>query len=435
MYNSDKMYKRRIKLWGLDKNNKDAEMRAIARKTKVRLDQGKRSEVHVRGRAIIAKEVRRYWRRKGNSIEDTIATQASATPEAVKIVTPVPSRVATPTSLAVPEHISAAIRDYVAGSFASGNWVYDNPENLCHTRKVQGNPSKDLNDLTNHSVTACQLFSNGHYQEAGRILISLTSNFKQILLAEHPATLSQIFETVALVRLRGRNEISIAILRHFFALGEFVVGREHPLRLICGWLASADALHFDEILARCAQSVADHFESFVGPMHYSTLFSRTYYVNNTSHARGQGEELLQNLLGQCELHLGSSDRRTHLLRYALARCYRSRGQHAEALRVGQDLIAHIQYSQPQDGDYNNDYYALGLVMIAFSQRALGHMVLAEANLRKAIALQTWGWGARDGLAGLWLVTLEKWLVEMGGWTSAAEVREQRMGILDQVEIL
>ena len=116
------MYKRRIKQWGLDKKNKDDEMRAIVRKTKARLDQGKRSKIHVRGKAIGDEEVIRYFKRKGISIDDIIAYRAaSVTPEAVEIVTPVPSRVATPTSLAVPERILTAIRDYFEGSFASGN--------------------------------------------------------------------------------------------------------------------------------------------------------------------------------------------------------------------------------------------------------------------------------------------------------------------------
>ena len=435
MYNSDKMYKRRIKLWGLDKNNKDAEMRAIARKTKVRLDQGKQSEVRVRDKAIDDEEVMRYWRRKGRSISDVIAHRnASVTPEAVEVVTPVPSRVATPTSLAVPEHIFATIRVYFEGSFASGNWVNNNPEKLCRTRKVQGIPSKDLDDFANHSGTVCQLYSNGLYQEAGRILVSLTSNFKKILLAEHPETLGRILDTVILVRLQGRNEIGIVILRQFFALGEFVVGKEHPLRLICGLLASADAIQFDEIVARCALSVVDQFESLFGPMHCSTLLSRIRYIRNAIGARGQREELLQDLLGQCELHLGSFDARTHLLRYELVCHFYFGGQDAEALVVGQDLIAHIQHSQSPDRHHNfsNPLY---LAIVAYSQWALGHMVLAEANLREAIALRISKRGARDSLAGFWLVQLGQLLLEMGRWTSAAEVQEKRMAMWDQIQLL
>ena len=435
MYDSTKMYKRRIKQWGLDKNNKDEEMRAIVHKTKARLDQGKRSKIHVRGKAVDDKEVIRNWRRKGISIDDVIAHRAaSVTPEAVEIVTPVPSRVATPTSLAVPERIFAAIRDYFEGSFTSGNWVYENPEILCYTRKVQGHPLRDLEDLLNYSITACFLFENHRSYEAGRFLISMTATLKKILLAEHPQTLSQILGTVRRVRSEGRDEISIAILRQFCALGEFVVGKEHPLRLICGWLASADAFQFNEIIARCLQSVADQLESLVGPMHYSTLTSRAKHINETIHARDQREKLLQNLLGQCELHFGSSDVRTRYLLHELACHYYAGGQHAEALRMGQDLIAHAQYRQsPSSASLH--YYTTELSLVAYSQWVLGQMSLAEANLREAIALRVSEWGARDSSAGLWLVTLENWLAEMGRWSCAAEVRETRTGMLDPTDVI
>ena len=431
------MYKRRIKQWGLDKNNKDEEMRAIVRKTKARLDQGKRSKIHVRGKAIGDEEVIRYWRRKGISIDEVITHRtASVTPEAVEIVTPVPSRVATPTSLAVPERIFTAIRDYFEGSFASGNWVYDDPENVCDTRKVQGNPLRDLVDFSNHSLIACQLFSRHRYEEGGRILISLTSNFKEILLAEHPETLSDILNTVIRVRLERRNEIAMAILPQFFALGEVVVGGEHPVRLICGWLASAEAFHFDEIVARCLQSVTDQFESFVGPMHFSTLLSRIYSISHSSRARGQSEELLQSLLGQCELHLGSYDARTYRIRLELTRYYYDGGQYAEALRVGQELIANVQdgqHSRPSLA--HRQYYCFGLFMVAYSQWALGQTSLAERNLREAITVRLSEWGPGDSLAGIWLVRLEQLLEEMGRWSCAAEVRETTMGMFDPVEML
>ena len=69
-------------------------------------------------------------------------------------------------------------------------------------------------------------------------------------------------------------------------------------------------------------------------MHYSTLTTRTKYLQEFVHAVDQREELLQDLLEQCKLHLGSSDIRTHHLRNELTRYYYINGQHAEALRVG-----------------------------------------------------------------------------------------------------
>ena len=405
-------------------------MRAIVRKTKERSDQGKRSKIRVRGRAINDDEVIRYWSRKGISIDDVIAHRtASVTPEAVQFITPVPSRVATPTSLAIPERIFATIRDYIEGSFASGNWIYNDPEEPCRTNKIQGGSMGYLAGFWEDGITACDLFSDHLYREAGMLCSSMTSKFKEILLAEDPETLHVILFIVGKFRVERRDEIGIEILRHFCALGEFVLGKRHPLRLICGWLASADVAEFDEIIARCFQGIVDHFESFTGPMHYSSLTSRTLYIKNFTAARGEMEELLQDLLGQCELLLGSFDRRTLFLRCDLADAYCRHGQFAEALRVGQDVVAHVQHGQ------SLWFYTAGLSHVAGSQYYLGQTLLAENNLREAIQLRVSRWGPCDKLSRQWLVTLEMWLVEMGRWSCAAEVREKWMATIDPTDMI
>ncbi|KAL2057518.1 hypothetical protein ABVK25_001902 [Lepraria finkii] len=86
-----KMYKMRIKQWGLDKkNNKENEMRAIVHKNKQRSDQGKRSVYRTRDRQVDYADVVRYFNRKKISIDDVIARRTgSATPEAVECFTPV----------------------------------------------------------------------------------------------------------------------------------------------------------------------------------------------------------------------------------------------------------------------------------------------------------------------------------------------------------
>ena len=423
------MYKKRFTEWGLGKNNRDSEMRAIVRKKQQRRDRGKQSIIHVRGKAIDDGEVTRYWKRKGISIDDVIAHRtASATPEAVEFVTPVPSRIATPESFAVPERIFIEVRDYFKASFESGNWVHGDPQNLCCTRKFQGNPSDDLNKLHNHSVTACHLFSAHSYEEAGKFLMSATSTLKRILSAEDPQTLSVFLWTTIITRDFGRHEIASAILRQCSALGEVVVGDKHPLRLICGWLASVDASQVEEIVVRCFRSLTDHFESFLGPMHASTLDSR---LNHAQISRCG--DSLHDLMGQCELQLGSLDWRSLHVRTQLATHYLTSCQYVEALEAGQHLVAQSQYSQIQSNV--DSLRSLGLFTVARSQYGLGDKFLAETNLREAIEVRVSCWGSHDSEARLWLVHLETWLLEQGRWISAAEVRERRMGMMDPNELI
>ncbi len=231
------------------------------------------------------------------------------------------------------------------------------------------------------------------------------------------------------MRQYGRHEIASAILRQCSALGEFVVGNKHPLRLVCGWLASADKSQFEEIVLRCFRSVTDHFESFVGPMHFSTLESRMYYARSI---RAPGKGLLQNLAVQCELQLGPFDHRSLHVRAQLAVHYLHLCQYIEALEAGQHLIAHSRYSQTQN-DLN--FFQQGLYIVAVSQYRLGDTFLAETNLREAIEVRLLNWGSHDSQARLWLVRLEGWLLEQGQWNSAAEVRERRIGMIDPKELI
>ena len=430
------MYKTRIKQWGLGKNNKDSEMRAIVRKKKQRLDRGKGSIIQIRGKAVDDREVARYWKRKGISLDEVIAQRtASATPEAVELFTPVPSRLATPEAFAVPERLFVKIRDYLTGSFESGNWAHGKPQIDCRPRDFQGDVTTDLAALEVHNLTACQLLSSHSYQEAGQNTVSATSVLKNILLAEYPGALGRILDTVMIMRLFRRHEIALAILRQYSALGKLVMGNEQPLRLICGWLALLDASQFDEITARCLRSVTDHFESFLGLMHLSTLTSRIYYVAHVNRAQdiSQRDDLLHNLLGQCELQLGTLDLRTFYLRYALAMHYLDGCHYFEALKVGQDLVAYAQH--PQSPGNVRLYYAQGLYIAARSQYALGETISAEANLREAIESSLSSLGPHNSQARFWLVRLEEWLLEQGRSSSAAEVRETRMRMIDPTELI
>ena len=143
------MYKKRIKQWGLDKKNKEPEMRAIVRKRKQRADQGKGSTIRVRGQVLDFEKVVRYFHRKGVSIEDIIAQQtASSTPKAVEFSTPVPSPIRTPQVLAVPERIMHCIQDYLKGSFESGTWIKTDPTHQCFSVKDKSNCSSDIKEFS-----------------------------------------------------------------------------------------------------------------------------------------------------------------------------------------------------------------------------------------------------------------------------------------------
>jgi hypothetical protein len=68
MYTRERQYKRKIKLWHLEKNVKDAEIQFIVYKQKKRkIFQDKDTVFHVRGRAVEPEKIARTVKRKNIS--------------------------------------------------------------------------------------------------------------------------------------------------------------------------------------------------------------------------------------------------------------------------------------------------------------------------------------------------------------------------------
>lgn len=365
------MYKSHITKWGLDKKNKECDMKAVVRQRVQRLGQGKSSMIRIRGKTIDYAEVVRYWDRKRISAEDIVTRRAaSATPETVECSTPI-SRTVTPELLVVPERVLKSIRDYYEASFESGTWVTTNPGFECLTVKVQENTTIDLEALISQCLLACRLFAMNSFQEAGQTLICATGHIRKILLAEHPETLAGLFALIIDILHQKRHEIAVAVLRQFSAIGQLLLGDEHPLRRICGWLASVDQPQAEDVLIQCLQSVGDHFEKRLGPLHLFTLSSRLEYLHGVFRERDiqQEEVASRSLLSKCVQNLGSHDMRTLYLHVALAHhCLRKHG-YAEAEMAGHEMVERAQHAQITRGD--KLYFAEGLYVLASSAKGLG----------------------------------------------------------------
>lgn len=423
------MYKTQIKRWGLDKKNKEFEMRAIVRKRKQRADQGKRSIIRVRGQIRDFTEVVRYWNRKGVSIDDLIARQtASPTPEAVEIFTPVSSPVLTPEVLATPERIFRCMRDYFIGSFESGTWVKTEPLYECYSIKdKEAATGVYLEELDLQCYLACLLFERNLFHEAGQTMIAATAKFKKILLAEHPESLAYLFRIVILVRGRGKGKLASIILRQLSALGKVLLGSEHPLSRIYEWTNSVHASGFDDVVFRCMEVMADQFEIFVGPMHQST-FSTRLTLMKMAQKGNPLIQMLQNFLGECEKTLQPYDHRILWARTYLAVEYFNESYYVEAWTLSQKNIDCSQHVQSLRGSYGQDLYT-----VAFCQYALGEVDSGIATLHRAIDSRTSRFGLQDYQAKSWLVDLEDMYLGQSNWSSAAQVRDWREKLLESID--
>ena len=419
------MYKTRIKQWGLDKKHKENEMRAIVRKTKTLRSQGKSATFRVRGRPVDYKDVVSYFKRKNVRLEDIITQRSgSNTPEAVDYFITVPSPITTPESMASPELILVSIRDYFRGSFDNGTWVTTDPQIGCQTTRGKGDSRAVLDQPDSDFLTACELFHEKRFQEAGQSFIAATSRAKVVLLTEHPDTLQHIFQFTQRFLMVERYEVALAVLRQYSALAEIIMGKTHPIGCICGRLASIAPSQWGTVIARCTGSLADHFESLAGPLNMSTISSRLVHITSevdTEHNVNQRLILMNDLLHSCETILGPQDGRTGEVRSGLASYYYSLSDFPEAMRVARDLM---RYAQHVVGSENIVLYIEGLQVLARSEYAMGDVYSAEIHLREAIERRTSNYGPNDGRGRTFLVRLAGWLVKQGQFGSAAQVYER-----------
>ena len=366
------------------------------------------------------------------AIDDLIAQRTkSTTPEAVICLTSPASPLVMPESMAIPERILTKVRDYFKGSFESGTWFTSSPDAACQTRKDRGNGTRLLDGLIEQCVAACKLFADNHFQEAGQVLITATSAIKDIVLEENPETLRHLFGLIVWLLQQRRYEIALSILRQISALAKILLGLEHPLHCICEWLAFIHASDPRNVISICIASICGHFESLVGPMHLSTLTSRRKFICEFDVEMETDYKIraLRGLLETCEATLGSLDNRTIETRLSLGLHYMFNQYYAEAIKIGQDIVADAQLLE-----VSNDrklFKSEGLRLVAISQHDLGDAYSAVVNLREAIDSYISVYGSHNARARFWLMDLERWLIELRQLDSAVKVHERWRSLVSE----
>ena len=416
------MYKSHIAKWGLDKKNKEPEMRAIIRKNQQRAEQGKRSRFRVRKRDLDFAEVIRYWKRKGVAVDEVIArSMASPTPETVECFTVVSSPITPPEDLATPEYILRIIRGYTAASFESGTWVKTDPRNLCYSTKAP----KDVNsiaDFSNMCQLAIELFSIQNLDQAHNTLSTTSVKIRKMLIAEQPETLTIILERVVMMQFYHCHDMALRLLHQLSASSKQLLGENHPICLFTAWLAAMPRSQIKDVVSRCFDVVTADFESLVGPTHLSTLSCRLATID-LSHNLAT----LRRFLNRCESVLGSLDKRALDVRVHLMYCAWSEGHDADTMSMSEDLLAFLQST---NAILNSNWFKIQCyTLIANFYHALDELDQAIANIQAAIDLRITHCGSQNAGLSRSLFTLERWYIEQGNLDAAMIVRDQRIRLL------
>ena len=144
------MYKHRIKLWGLRKNNQEQEARTVMRKKVARQAIGKQSNFRLRGKPIDVDDIVRYFKRKGIPNPEALGgNEDASTPSNLSCWTPSPTvsstRSPTPQITELPNQDEEALA----------------------IRPVNDQPGEDIHDnITNQNGSQAPHQADGHAASA-----------------------------------------------------------------------------------------------------------------------------------------------------------------------------------------------------------------------------------------------------------------------------
>ena len=434
-----KMYKSRIKCWGLEKKCKENEMRALVQENYHRMAKGRFSSFHIRGKKVDFGKVVRYWERKNLSIDQVVDQRGmSKTPEGLRCMTPLPSPVQSPKLLAIPERMFILLRRYHFDRAEYGVW---RPRWQKHCRQItqsQSYRSSSILVLLHQCDSACGFFANGSFVEGRHALDSAFAGIQGIVQAEHSDILPGIFQLTLRLCQYGRQEISLMILRHFSAMGGLLLGEEHPIKVICGWLSSlgvTDKSYWEEFLRRGNRAVCDTFQAAAGSSPKLTRWTalKPLWIASTRDDQGSDEESrLWRLLNSCNSHLDDGDLRKFYVPLALADCcYRKRKFH-EVIEIVQPFQDYIRSIKIRHGDIDTEK---GLADLAHSQDQLGKRKSDLNYILDASELCVQEGTLHDDLQPIRILVLERWLREEGEQDAAALVETKRLRLQESMGLL
>lgn len=426
------MYRNKITKWGLDKNNKESEIKTIVRKRRERDAVGKKSAFRIRGRIEDPVETERYLKRKRLSLEIVLA-ESAPTPPGLECFTPseVPSSPRTPEIFRVPEHIFTMIRDYITGSFEAATWVLEGPKQACYSVKSSQDATDALNNLCHCPLLACNFFDGGSPEEGKRMLVTALAGIKEVLRAEPVSLLDILFILVVYLQDCRRPEIIPPILGQVSGMAAIVLPAKHPIRQISESLVLLEPARRRALVVCAWQSAVHRFESILGPTHNTVMRFRADYIIAQTDDLGQVESSLRAILHKCIATHEEYNSSTLRIRGELASLLLERGEYAEAEGVARDSIA---LAASVDSVSARTDVIINLHIRAITQGELGRIDLAEANFRHAIELSVSSWGWRDSWTIKTLYSFEYYLSKWGKHASAAEIRKQWRAIVESLDV-
>ena len=423
------MFRYRFRLWGLDKNRKESEMRAIVCIHDRRQKDGKTTLFWVRNERAHYRTIEDYFKRKGISIEEILAEQPPPpTPSTISYQTPPPSPVMTPNHLKVPEDFLRMTRQYMQGLFESKTWrscgdrciTIKDPE-YEKTFSLTDNFSGDLK-------ATIELLSKGRRNEAIPLLRRTTSWIGDMVAKEIPRALDHLLFAVVKARKHNHPEILKIILDHFLDFAELHYDKNHSLYRICRSLIALVREHFEDIqiYLNAWQSIIDCFDAYLNKYSITTTYTRLVYHDEAGDKTTWNQALQKLSAGDDAM----SAKTQNLYLIGLASAYFRNEDYASCLETTKRLDNSTSHLRTPEWCAEETYRRY---VSAFALRKLQENRAAENELRGCIDMRDSILGSGTGKSVALLSILEGWLEESGKHEAALETMRERSAVIEYID--
>ncbi|KAL8789403.1 MAG: hypothetical protein Q9213_001160 [Squamulea squamosa] len=309
-----KMYKDRIRKWGLDKKIKEHEARAILHLYNSL--KSKSTEIRLRGRRVDVRRIEHYFHRKGVSVEDVLSTPAIPMPKltthtcstVTKVLRSSPKRrrdfstsqglnftasssdddmvllsrekasaarpqyISSPASFKIAESIFADVHEYVLASFNLGYWVSRGSDEFCRNQMTIG-LEKGTNPYRNETRVACLLFDKNEPDQAKQKLLQGFAQAKTLVHRQAIGALPYIIESLAILLANRKYQFAHEMLKHLTVAFGLNSNQTTLIFKRIFWMMRPLVYEdgADGFLLAMVRSLIGSYEKVLGPSHLQTI--------------------------------------------------------------------------------------------------------------------------------------------------------------------
>lgn len=483
-----RMYKTRIKNWGLDKKFKAKEVLVMLQVQKEREGENKETEFVVRGHKVDQRRMKRYLQRNKTVLdrfnEGELPPEAAATtalsksvigsPESdgspgspcsaiststrrlsrglpssgaivhVRTPSPEPARLswqyATPEtrhpgpSLGLPgpsrdaERLLHGVRSYIGGSFSAGTWFYDAFGRI-QSRQGGMSDSLLLDTWTRLEVVASGMATEQDIKVFGTLNPAFES-LQEIVREEAPLLISRMLRLSRKLELLQNRQLWAVLVEYIGEQTSRILGQSHVMNVIWQQFRAMDVGTDEEVLDRTFMLIVAEFDRYCpSATNFGVLEAyRDHFETVSSPSRRRNLESQEDSLRQTLAIMPTHTHGTPPMSGLLLR-----------MRITSSLVAceRGEYARAEAILFDSsfaEFECLGLWAIASQYGALGHVMFAKKDWGRAEQAFLAAAAHVEGATGYqnesccerMLANLERLYTTMGRHGDATEMRGRRL---------